>query len=151
MPGKVYKDYLKGIVFTIPFFALFLFSLPGAVLSCSAKKVPKECGIGEALRNCSRNYIRPPLCTPPVALYRKIAKCFGAAFTNVTIPSEWQRATADEGFSKPRKMSGTATGKGRKDFHCTVHELFARTAGISLFILYSAKNTLFFPQIYVRI
>ena len=24
-------------------------SLPGAVLSCSAKKVPKECGIGEAL------------------------------------------------------------------------------------------------------
>ena len=24
--------------------------------------------------------------------------------------SEWQRSTDDEGFSKPRKMSGTATG-----------------------------------------
>ena len=26
-----------------------VFSLPGALLSCSAKKVTKECGIGEAL------------------------------------------------------------------------------------------------------
>ena len=40
-------------------------SLPGAALSCSAKKVPKECGIGEALRSCSRKNMRPPLCTPP--------------------------------------------------------------------------------------
>ena len=53
-------------------------SLPGAVLSCSAKKVPKECGIGEALRNCSRNYMRPPLCTPPATHDRYIVKYFGA-------------------------------------------------------------------------
>ena len=26
--------------------------------------------------------------------------------------SEWQRSIADEGFSKPRKISGTATGHG---------------------------------------
>jgi hypothetical protein len=33
---------------------LISFSLPEALLSCSAKKVTKECGIGEALRSCSR-------------------------------------------------------------------------------------------------
>ena len=37
--------------------------------------------------------------------------------------SEWQRSTADEGFSKPRKMSGTATGKGSNDHYRTVHAL----------------------------
>ena len=52
-------------------------SLPGAVLSCSAKKVPKECGIGEALNPCSRKHKRPPLCTPPAALLveRKMFRC----------------------------------------------------------------------------
>ena len=29
--------------------------------------------------------------------------------------SEWQRSIADEGFSKPRKISGTATGQGSDD------------------------------------
>ena len=43
--------------------------------------------------------------------------------------SEWQRSIADEGFSKPRKRSGTATGWGNDDFHGTVHEMSASTAG----------------------
>ena len=33
-----------------------------------------------------------------------------AAYGGVSDLSEWQWSTADEGFSKPRKMSGTTTG-----------------------------------------
>ena len=39
--------------------------LPGAVLSCFAKKVPKEGDIGEGLSVRSRAQTAPPLCTPP--------------------------------------------------------------------------------------
>ena len=37
------------------------------VLSCFAKKVPKECTIGEGLSRNSRLRTAPPLCTPPGA------------------------------------------------------------------------------------
>ena len=42
--------------------------LPGAVLSCFAKKVPKEGDIGEGLSVRSRAQTAPPLCTPPAQL-----------------------------------------------------------------------------------
>ena len=42
----------------------------GGCLSCFGKKDTKEADLGEALRNCSRNYMRPPLRTPPAALNR---------------------------------------------------------------------------------
>ena len=42
----------------------------GGCLSCFGKKGTKEADPGEALRNCSRNYRRPPLGTPPAALFR---------------------------------------------------------------------------------
>ena len=37
--------------------------------------------------------------------------------------SEWQRSTSNEGISMPRRMSGTATGKGSNDNHKSMHEL----------------------------
>ena len=40
------------------------------VLSCFAKKVPKECAIGEGLSRNSHLRTAPPLCTPP-AHYRR--------------------------------------------------------------------------------
>ena len=38
-----------------------------AILSCFAKKVSKECDIGEGLSRNSRLRTAPPLCTPPSA------------------------------------------------------------------------------------
>ena len=40
--------------------------------------------------------------------------------------SEWQRSIAGDGFSKPRKISGTATGQGSNDYGSAVHELPVR-------------------------
>ena len=46
------------------------------VLSCFAKKVPKECAIGEGLSRNSRLRTAPPLCTPPGALLEVRFKVF---------------------------------------------------------------------------
>ena len=48
-------------------YKVYCFVIDGAVmlLSCSAKKVTKECGIGEALRKCALPYVpHPPLRRP---------------------------------------------------------------------------------------
>ena len=52
-------------------------SLPGAVLSCSAKKVPKECGIGEALSVVLPPPQAPSPMYPTRALFTLIVRCFG--------------------------------------------------------------------------
>ena len=52
----------------------------GGYLSCPGKKDTKEAGLREALRNCSRE----------ISAFNR--------WNNRTIPSEWQRSTANEGF-----------------------------------------------------
>ena len=82
MPGKIYKDHLKGTTKVVPFFAAFFYIV----------------GFGNV---CSHD-------------------------TELT--TQWSI-----------------------DYRLPEHELSAHTVGNSLFILYNAKNALFFPQDSVRI
>ena len=64
-------------------------SLPGAVLSCAAKKVPKECGIGGSDGS--------------------------AASGGRSDLSEWQRSVNEEAALPATRTPGTATGKDLSD------------------------------------
>ena len=109
----------------------------GGYLSCSAKKGTKECGIGEALRSCSRKNMRPPLCTPPAALYWQSIKMFRCSMgcsndtgrvREVTITNaggaKWLPALGASKKRRKRKRNDTElTTQRSMDYRPAVHAL----------------------------
>ena len=89
------------------------FPLPGAVLSCSAKKVPKECGLREALDACSRNHMRPPLRILPAALSVdcKVFRC-GNNSTETFFRTDQKRPGGSKGGA-PRSESKMVDCRGQ--------------------------------------